>query len=1345
MEKSRPQFENQDSIIEDQNYSRIKPEVIEDVVGRQGTQRAIFDRNYHETNNFINKYRLARDLILDGRFENPVVLLNNFIHPEAEIPAEQKNIVEPLKERLHFLLIQKGILSPASMTEETSKRLLRGELERRQTLKDLIDEGWPIEVVGQLMAVDLFTDITDNKKLEELRGWTTRGLYGEYLGVIKGKRSRAELTIVDIIDRIPKRIFSDPNGIKFHLVEHYIEQRLMRSITDAGVQEGLASLDVLVEGTDDPDKKEFLQRLADRFYNIATEPHNHKFNTTVTLKGQVKPFPSFEQMACCYDFEHHRTRLVAAGTGLGKTGTFYKMMEKSDATRALVLTPAGAKATWEIEEKKLFRQPGDVFVVDNKYDLRRAVKLNKKYTVVSLELLSRAGHDPKLSALLDELVDKLGMDGAGIDEIDSLNNPRAISTQTAKRLLEKIRQNYAAKTAKSEYDVPIIGLTATPLRSRLSDLNVTMGLLYPEKYAISHGESTTTRKTFSDSHLNRPDLAYFTLIGEKRMFRWEQATGVQEFKYKTVPVKVSPFEEYLYIFIANEVPTDQLNKIRILEDCLFNPLLVKKEVTMLAKGKIPILDIDRTMRRLSRIVSEWKRIRNTNEPISQDDYLSADRLVELGLGDVVLACFFSDLLENGIDTLVEELTRDSKDTNLKDLRKFWRSRDISTKYRALREIIEDSLKWRIGDDGKPARQKVFIVSPSRKQGRTGDVFQREIADENGNGRNLYAQYELDTINDSKLAAHVGEWIKDCCPGQNVLLLDGDIGRVGKRRDEIIDRWVNDPNASILIVTLEATYQSRDYTLNVIEDALGRRIDGVMKIFLAPPWHFQQLKQMSGRSQRQGQLVPVDIKILESQDLIDHGKGEAVLYTDLLSRMALSGIVLTPDEQEFFDSKRVGNRIPLQSAESRFLRDALSWVRGAGESRLEDYLRRKSTFREEVTYDRLIAEKFFDNGKDEFHTTGYNAELVAYLARNFVGYNSRILSLGAGTLLLQRKLKRGIDNVDINPHMMEAGWALAGQYGGRKIVGKASSLPEEQIPSGSYDLVDSAFALNWSNIDTNEPGNIASSERVKILAQVNRTLKDNGVFILTIPENSFDEERFEVFSDTLEKHFGFQVDKEFSGKSFGRSKIGLVKRLGWCIVAKKVSNVDLGGFILDNLEFANERGEWISYGSKRKKGQSGGVQGKDYPTPTLELQFDQYEILNDKNEVTVISYQDDDVIPTIDIDEDEPRGEVIQTSEDGVSGIIEANGLGLDFLRGETKEDYREYRTTLIKPIMKITGKTWKEIDEVEALCLAVFKEVQERRGHVNKRLRAYSLIRREVERQTNKSRGEVNGNGRKRK
>jgi hypothetical protein len=171
------------------------------------------------------------------------------------------------------------------------------------------------------------------------------------MGLLTGKRQKRDLTITDIRDRIPDRVFANPEQIKSFLIEHHIEQRLQKSITEAGLTAGLAAVQLLADETPPGAKKDFFQNLSYRFYDIATEPLDGDFNSTIMLKGQPKTIPSFEQRSFVYDFMHNGTRLIAAETGLGKTITFYLSMEQTDAEKVLVIAPAAGKKTWEIEQK----------------------------------------------------------------------------------------------------------------------------------------------------------------------------------------------------------------------------------------------------------------------------------------------------------------------------------------------------------------------------------------------------------------------------------------------------------------------------------------------------------------------------------------------------------------------------------------------------------------------------------------------------------------------------------------------------------------------------------------------------------------------------------------------------------------------------------------------------------------------------------------------------------------------------------------------------------------------------------------------------------------------------------
>ncbi|MBI2327224.1 methyltransferase domain-containing protein [Candidatus Curtissbacteria bacterium] len=1302
----------------------LPPDFEDRVLNWQGS--STFEANYASSTRLRHKFYYAKKLIEGGIYaqqKDPLFLLRNFIprddmviqlksdeerlQAEAEIKAHGKELYEDLQ----LLLVEKGHIKRGTHEDEEAQKVVETKLAENINVKELVDAGWPLEVVGQIMTLELFENVTDAKKIEELRAWVTTALIRPYIGLLTGTMPQRDMDIVDMIDRVPKKIFRNIYAIKYNLVQNYLEQSLSRSITDAGLQEGMKQFEEVIKQCTDPDKKQFLEKIHERFYDIATFPLKGEFKSQIQVKDQTRPFPSFEQRTFCYDFVRHNTRLLAADTGLGKTSAAYLAMENSDAARVLVFATAAGKETWEIESNVAFTNPDQVYIVKGSGELKNAANSGKKYIVISQELLEDTQSDSNLLPLLEEtLIKSAKVDASIIDEIDNFNNYDAISSKALLHLIGKIRQNYQERTGNE--DAPILGLTATPIRSKLANLNVPMSILYPSEYVPVHEFSTARRKTFSDAHLNRPDLVYMSLIGEKRMFRWEQATGVQEFRYTPFSIQASPFEEYLHQFIEDNIQTNPLNKIRLLEDALLNPLLTKVEIRRMAKDKIQEMDIDETLNILKLIVPKWKEFKGVDSPQKSEDFLSADRLVEIGMGDLVLSCFFSELLENGVDTLVEELTKDSSDADLAELRKFWMSRKLSTKYKTLKRLVTDSLTWRQSEDGRIVRDKVFIISPSRRQGRTGDVLQRAINQEDGSVTNLYTSYELDTINDFKLMTLLKSWVSGLCSPEDILMIDGTIG-VGRPREAVISRWVNNPSSALMLVTLEATYQSRDYTLNALKDEQDREIVGVRKIFLGPPWHFQQLKQMVGRSQRQGQLVPVENLVLEVKDMVDQGKGEAVVYSYLLSRMALSGIVLHPDQQEFFDSKRLGNRIEIRSKDSLYLSTAFHNMTGAGAERTLEM------FHTNEIDPQRIAVKFYDEGRDEYHITGYNADFVSHLIKTKSEEESQILSVGAGTLLLQRKLKRGIDNVDINPYILQVGWEKARIFGGTAKFGRADELESRD---DTYDFLDNAFVLHYSSLSNKGSVKAEDSERTKILRESNRVLKNSGYFSLTLPERVLDDDKFRKFTAALEEHFGFKVDQEYSGRAIGISKLGTKKSLGWSILAQKVGEVDLKGLTLSDLELLTDSRAWLSIGPKANR-RVRKSPGTDYPSPQLRLELDHFEIYNPN----VTTTQKPEIeIRSVDTDKDV---ELILTGEP----LIKRENSILDFLRGVSIQDFRDYRTNLIRPISRITGWDWPQAEE---FCIRILQDLSVTDRMPKDRLNAFSYIIREARRQL------ISGNGR---
>ena len=508
------------------------------------------------------------------------------------------------------------------------------------------------------------------------------------------------------------------------------------------------------------------------------------------------------------------------------------------------------------------------------------------------------------------------------------------------------------------------------------------------------------------------------------------------------------------------------------------------------------------------------------------------------------------------------------------------------------------------------------------------------------------------------------------------MIDGTVS-VGGPRNTVINKWVNEPDSAILLTTLEASYQSRDFTISEILDEQGRAISSVKKIFLGFPWYYQQFRQMAGRSLRQGMLVPVDIDVLMANGTIDAGKFEAVHMTYLLTRMALSGIQLTTEEQDFLDSKRMGNRIPMLSEEARFRINVFSKVRGAGEDANIEFF--NTVDDEGNLVGAKFANIFLEGGRDEYKTTGYNAEMVAGIVDDLDLPDGKILSVGAGTLLLQRKLKRGIDNLDINGAMMESGWEYAGQYGGNKIIGRASRLGEV-IELGSYDFVDLAFVLHWTKLN----GKVGDSERVKVLENMNLALKDGRHVAITLPEHALDDDIFVNYVNALESHFGLEIVANQSGRSYGVSKLGFKRKLGWCLVARKVGQCDLKGLETKSLELNYDRREWVNiYQEVEKK-----TSGREYPSPGVGLSFDDYEIVNPMvdDEVLVI-----DQVDQVALDGGFSVGDETDMVDSTIGDQLIVGDI-LEGIVGATPQEYVVYRKGLVNRLMRTTGWSWAKTE-----------------------------------------------------
>ena len=151
---------------------------------------------------------------------------------------------------------------------------------------------------------------------------------------------------------------------------------------------------------------------------------------------------------------------------------------------------------------------------------------------------------------------------------------------------------------------------------------------------------------------------------------------------------------------------------------------------------------------------------------------------------------------------------------------------------------------------------------------------------------------------------------------------------------------------------------------------------------------------------------------------------------------------------------------------------------------------------------------------------------------------RKLDIASGPFSLSRALKQPVVNLDLNPHMLEAGRVLeeAGKVvpGNIAVQGLFNSLP---FDNESFDLAVCSLALHMSK---------SKGEREQAFREMNRVLRNGGRGIVTLANSWISRADEKTFYNALE-HLGFEVSP-FSGafrgpedSNFRVYLAGLVKR------------------------------------------------------------------------------------------------------------------------------------------------------------------------------------------------------------
>ncbi len=1116
-----------------------------------------FDGNYSANTRFSVKYQIAKALLEDGRFPDPNYLVRSFI--PAKHTIEELNVQSPtsdedvkeqrdyqnakqdiesghaqvLKDQLQLLLVEQGHVKIGSDDEKEAHQVVNRFIDKDAVLSQLVDL-LPIHVMGAITSAQMFENATGDEKKEKLRSFSTRALLiRPHLGNLLVTGFAGGLDYKDILSLVPEKIFRDSQGATLNVVQNHLTNLAMTGFIDAE-EAGFSRMQDTINQEVSDVRRQFTQQILDEFREIAQEPTRDVFKDEVDGWFTDKsPFPLFRQKWFAHEFAKTRRKLLNGDTGATKTACLDLSMETLGAKRVTIFGPAIARNAWPREADKIYKEDKkpDVFAVRGAKDLQNPRIETAKQIFVSSQMLARAWDSPELyQKMVDALVERRDTDGLGLDESDEFRNPNTKSAKMLIDIVTRIKTKYAGRSSEK---IPILALTATPISGALSDLDITMALLYEDRFALP-GVYEEGKFTFSTQVLKDPKIAFSVLFGEQLITQWtlqdlfgEKVPIPEPF---VVPVKMTPAQRAIYNWVEDLAIKNPLLKVTMLRGVLMNPELIKRTCKERELIPQPVYDPEQLGAKLQELHQAWQEwFLSTPEQLLEP--FSADWIAQFGDQDFLIQMFFDDRFPSGIESLVSRYPEIFAD--------WQKAESLSGKYQELRKFLESKLIK--GEDGYTSREKVFIVSPFHKRGVTRDLEDPETKDED---------LEDDTLSLFEIIR--SEWFPDM-PKEMAINIDGTKSFATREREAAYWRESGTRN-TIVVASMKSVYESMDWAIRDTED--NQNIETLNVNWLGEPWRWEQKKQMNGRFPRPGLSKKVNVFIYETEDSIDLGFKNVVHYTNLLTQLALAGVELSPEDAEFFRRTSSASRILEYepSASQIFLYRILGKMKSLTEEQIDEELEKQKDGRD---IRDLFAEFYFNEAKDEYRIVGNNAEMVKNIILRDEPQN--ILSVGAGTCLLARKATRSgfvgnIDNLDINGAVLRIAKERYPEIG-RIIRGKASHI--DARPE-SYDAVDCSFMLSWTEQKT----------RVQILSEINRVSKPGARVVFTFPESSFDEETFSKFAGALSAHFGFKL-LEPSGIA-SATDIKPAKRIGWVITAERQDTVNLDGLDAQNLTFLNEK-------------------------------------------------------------------------------------------------------------------------------------------------------------------------------
>ena len=1187
-----------------------------------------YNERYIDDNAVIDKFDIAHSLIVDGRYPHMDIIFDHFAVEEHKGRPD----LEVLVDRLKLAMVENNRYKTGSKEEKQAREAFARLILQDEELQELMDK-LPLGFMGSVAQIKLLAQAKSPEERERLRVFATRSvsLLRERLGDFTFAKPRGQISFERSVHLMPEQVLEDPDSVTYNLAEYYYTNETLRYFVD-GEEAGFARMKAQIEAETSPAKKKMLQNLYDEYkkaqaveipavfnpevvkeegstvlsgltapaeltdvsHEDLEDPESIEFEDIDALEEaqtvggkKVYPFPAFRQKYFVYQFlsEVKKGRdLLCGDTGATKTACSYLAMEAAGAEHVTIFGPARARDTWPQQASQHFKTPPpDVFCITDAEDLKKTDRLaSAKYVYISSELLGRS-----TDTVVNALAQHRQTDGVILDEAHVFSNEGTNATKGLRRCLAMAEQNYKPKH-ELDIKMPMIALTATPIHSSLTDMDVPMALLYPDRYCLQDEQQPgVDRYVFSTVLERNPKAAFILLHGEKLMTQWstEDLFGpdVPKLRFedvKRVPIELTPYERTIYEWVSNISSVDSLYKVWLMRAVLLNPGIIRdinNLHTVTGKdGKVEQkqrwhqttktkLELEQTLKAYHDCYVTWAAQRNPNLEVVafSPDWIAQYGTVMVG-GEPVAACdflvesFFHPEVIDSVNGLTRLLPKGS-----------WPAFDTSSsKFKFIKKHLEDTLHLENGT--YKGAVKTAIISPEVTQGITHFSDDEFIKPGSIPREASFSLYELMFMHG--------------LPRDILINVDGSRPFPDRRRIAQEFREMGDKYMAILM-SLESMSESLDMAPRAM-DSMGN-IEQVIGVLLGWPYEWVDAKQMFGRFIRPHLGKAFEAWVLEAQDTLDPNLFNVVRRKFLIMEQMLAGIEPSEEDREFLRQTTKGGRLIEVSPNSGqfFIRRAIQQLRGLGE---EDLIKQLSEIKEGSSNFDKWAEFYFEEGMDQFRVVGNNAELVS---RIFMGGEGPLLSIGAGTCLLDRKLKAAgykgeVFNADINTAVMEV--ARANHPEVKNVEFQRAS--QMTYADGTFDNLDCSLVLDMTKLYEDDRlgtfGTVAEIERVKALREFNRVVKVGGKVVLTLPDSCLDQDSFVTFVTTLQTHFGFAAVPGECGQSWA-SDIKPKRKLGWIITLEKTEQaVDISTLDPNGLHLLTDDRFGISRQKEPKKPQQG---------------------------------------------------------------------------------------------------------------------------------------------------------------